>query len=213
MQLTDRHSIPSGKLENRGQPDEATTPAGGLWRHSGIHSGLGALLGPGKAQTGRDSEAGRDGGERRGAGVEIQLGRIRDGHRSKDPDAVWTVFIDIEFLISSLWKMRLAGNLALSVTAQSWTALHDFDVAVPNLKLMRDVMQHLDEYGRDGDGRRHRNPRSSQLIGRRYLHSQMSFDDHSFNWLGGALDFDQAHNASLQLLSALREARADADEN
>jgi hypothetical protein len=145
--------------------------------------------------------------------IDMQLARIRDGFRSKDPDTVWNVFIDIEFLISSLWKMRLAGKLALSVTGRSWTALRDFDVAVPNLKLMRDVMQHLDEYGRDGGTRRHFNPRTGQLIGRRYLHSQISFSDKSFNWLGGALDFDQAHNASLQLLSAIRKARADTGEN
>lgn len=145
--------------------------------------------------------------------IDMQLGRIRGGFHSKDPDTVWNVLIDIEFLISSLWKMRLAGKLALSVTGRSWTALHDFDVAVPNLKLMRDVMQHLDEYGRDGDSRRHLNPRTGQLVGRRYLHSQTSFDDQSFNWLGGTLDFDQAHGASLQLLSAIRKARADFGEN
>ena len=41
----------------------------------------------------------------------------------------------------------------------SWTALQEFD-QVLDLKLMRDVAQHIDEYGRDGDNRRHFNPAS-----------------------------------------------------
>ncbi len=141
--------------------------------------------------------------------IEMQLGRIRDGFASRDPDAFWTVQIDIEFLISSLWKMRLAGKLARSVLGQSWTALSEFDRALPHLKLMRDVMEHIDEYGRDADGRarRHYHARTGQLVGRRYLHSQMSHSDKSFNWLGGTLEFDPARVASLQLLSAIREAR------
>jgi len=42
----------------------------------------------------------------------------------------------------------------------SWTALQEFDQVLPDLKLMRDVAQHIDEYGRDGDNRRHFNPAS-----------------------------------------------------
>jgi hypothetical protein len=62
--------------------------------------------------------------------VEMQLGRIREGLRSRDPDAFWEVLIDVEFPISSLWKVRLAGNLARSVMGQTWTALREFDTAV-----------------------------------------------------------------------------------
>jgi hypothetical protein len=137
----------------------------------------------------------------------MQIGRIRDSFHSRDPDVAWTAFIDIEFLISSLWKMRLAGKLAQSVMGPSWTALGEFDAAIPHLKLMRDVMQHIDEYGQDGEGRRHLNPRTGRWIGRRLLHSQMGFGDNSFNWLGGTLDFDQARDTSLLLLSAIRSAR------
>lgn len=142
--------------------------------------------------------------------IDMQIGRIRDSFHSRDPDVTWTAFIDIEFLISSLWKMRLAGKLAQSVMGPSWTALGEFDAAIPHLKLMRDVMQHIDEYGQDGDGRRHLSPCTGRRIGRRLLHSQMRFGNNGFNWLGGTLDFDQAHDASLLLLSAIRTARDDA---
>jgi hypothetical protein len=141
--------------------------------------------------------------------IDMQLGRIRDGFHSKDPDTQWNVFIEIEFLISSFWKMRLAGKLARSVMGQSWPALREFDSALPHLKPMRDVMEHIDEYGRDADGRarRHYHPRTGQLIGRRYLHSQMSYSYKSFSWLGGTVEFGPARITSLQLLSAVRTAR------
>ncbi|WP_139813681.1 hypothetical protein [Mycobacterium simiae] len=141
--------------------------------------------------------------------IDMQLERIREGYRRGDPDALRTVQIDTEFLISSLWKMRLAGKLARSVMGQAWTALSEYDRALPHLKLMRDVMEHIDEYGGDADGRarRHDHPRSGQHIGRRYLHSQMSHSDESFNWLGGTVEFGPARVASLQLLSAIRTAR------
>jgi hypothetical protein len=60
------------------------------------------------------------------AAIDLQIGRIRDGLHSRDPDAVWTAFIDVEFLISSLWKMRLAAKLTRSVMGQSWAGLRDF---------------------------------------------------------------------------------------
>jgi hypothetical protein len=88
-----------------------------------------------------------------------------------------------------LWRMRLAGNLAQRTMGPSWTALQEFDQVLPDLKLMRDVAQHIDEYGRDGDNRRHSNPTTGQRVGRRSLHV-MSLGDWSFNWLGGTIDFD-----------------------
>ncbi len=59
--------------------------------------------------------------------IDMQLRRIRDELTCGDPDAVWAALIDVEFLISALWKMRLAGILADSVAGRSWTALREFD--------------------------------------------------------------------------------------
>jgi hypothetical protein len=102
--------------------------------------------------------------------------------------------------------MRLAGNLARRTMGPSWTALQEFDQVLPDLKLMRDVAQHIAEYGRDGDNRRHSNPTTGQRVGRRLLHV-MSLGDWSFNWLGGTIDFDRARKASYALLSAIHTAR------
>jgi len=103
--------------------------------------------------------------------------------------------------------MRLAGKLAQTVQGQEWTALREFDSAIPDLKLMRDVAQHVDEYGRDADGRRHTHPRTGRRVGRRSLRSQMGVSRDSFHWLGGTIDFAQARDAAVTLLSAIRAAR------
>ena len=141
-----------------------------------------------------------------GIGVMMQLDRIQLGQGSRDADALQRVPIDIEFLIASLWKMRLAGKLAESVIGRAWPALHEFDAALPDLKLMRDVVQHIDEYGQDGVRRRHVSPGTGQRIGRRWLHT-MSLGEQTFGWLGGTLSYERARTASLELLSAIRTAR------
>ena len=140
--------------------------------------------------------------------IDMQLGRIHDGLTSGDPDAFWKVLIDVDFLVYALWRMRLAGNLAQRTMGPSWTALQEFNQALPDLKLMRDVAQHIDEYGRDGDNRRHSNPTTGQRVGRRSLHV-MSLGDWSFNRLGGTIDFDRAREASYALLSAIRRTARD----
>lgn len=61
--------------------------------------------------------------------------------------------------------------------------------ALLDLKLMRDVAQHIDEYGRDGGDHRCFNP---------------------ISWLGGTIAFDRAREASYALLSTIRAARDNA---
>jgi hypothetical protein len=141
------------------------------------------------------------------AAIDMQIGRIQTGLRSNNADTVWNVFIDIEFLIAALWKMRLAGKLARSALEESWTAVGEFETAVPHLKLMRDVLQHIDDYGQDAESRKHHHPRTGRRIGRRLLHSQLGFNDKSFDWLGGTLNFEDARTAALQLESAIRQAQ------
>lgn len=143
--------------------------------------------------------------------IDMQLVRIGDELRGGDPDAFWKALIDVEFLVSALWRMRAAGNLAASAMGKSWTPLDRFNQALPDLELMRHVAQHVDEYGRDGDSRRQFNPTTAELVGRRSLHV-MSFGEWSFNWLGGTIDFDRARKASFALLSAIRTARDEASD-
>ena len=70
-----------------------------------------------------------------------------------------------------LSRLRCGGCGSLATGAATmgplWTALKKFDQVLPDLNLMRDVAQHIDEYGRDGDNRRHCNPITGQRVGRR----------------------------------------------
>jgi hypothetical protein len=80
-----------------------------------------------------------------------------------------------------------------------------FDQALPHLKLMRDVSQHIAEYGIDGDGRKAINPRTGKPVGRRALEVKSLGD--TFGWLGGELDLTAADTASMTLLNAIRAER------
>ncbi|KRQ31312.1 hypothetical protein [Mycobacteroides abscessus] len=134
--------------------------------------------------------------------IKMQFDRIDGGPMAGDPDGFWKALIDVDFLIAALWRLHLAGRLAQSALGGRWVPLEEFNAALPDLKLMRDVTQHIHEYGTDFD-RRH-NPN----VGRRALEVK-SLGKEAFNWLGGTLDFNKAAEASSALLSAIRAARDD----
>lgn len=137
--------------------------------------------------------------------IEMQLNRVSDGSTQDDDGGFSGVFIDIDFLIAALWRMRQSGVLAKSAAGRWWIPLDDFDRALPDLKLMRDVSQHLAEYGVDGSGRRHINPRTGERVGRRALEVKSLGED--FGWLGGSLNLERADAASRTLLGEIRTVR------
>jgi hypothetical protein len=137
--------------------------------------------------------------------IRLQLDRIEAGPSQPSDDGYWAVFIDVDFLIAALWRMRQAGVLAKSRIGRWWAPLNAFDQALPHLKLMRDVSQHIAEYGIDGDGRKAINPRTGKPVGRRALEVKSLGD--TFGWLGGQLDLTAADTASMTLLNAIRTER------
>lgn len=137
--------------------------------------------------------------------IRMQLDRIAAGPSQHGEDGYWAVFIDVDFLIAALWRMRQAGVLAKSRIGRWWAPLDTFDRALPDLKMMRDVSQHIAEYSIDGDGRKAINPRTGKPLGRRALEVKSIGD--TFRWLGGELDLTTADAASMMLLKAIRAAR------
>lgn len=97
--------------------------------------------------------------------IRMQLDRIEAGPSQHGEDGYWAVFIDVDFLIAALWRIRQAGVLAKSRIGRWWAPLDAFDRALHDLKLMRDVSQHISEYGIDGDGRQAINPRTVKPMG------------------------------------------------
>ncbi|OHT67530.1 hypothetical protein BKG67_21500 [Mycobacteroides chelonae] len=85
--------------------------------------------------------------------IKMQFDRIDGGPMAGDPDGFWKALIDVDFLIAALWRLHLAGRLAQSALGGRWVPLEEFNAALPDLKLMRDVTQHIHEYGTDFDRR------------------------------------------------------------
>lgn len=141
--------------------------------------------------------------------VDLQRRRIK-GAEPEDDEFLFRKWIDIQFLISALWRIRLAARAAarrIPADVSIAAAIERFDLQLPNLKDMRDVGQHLDDYAIDSPKRRVTRIGESQPIGRRQLEVGAWSDD-QFHWLGMTLDFSKARMAGMELYGALRVARS-----
>jgi hypothetical protein len=136
--------------------------------------------------------------------VDLQIRRIRTVE-PEDEDWIARKWTDFQFLILALWGVRQAGQLGQHVEPELTAALTAFDRACPDLATMRNVSQHLDEYGIDGKGRRQKRS-DGYLIGRRSLEVG-SWDEDRFIWLDRVLEVTQAREAAVSLYSAIRTAR------
>jgi|GEM_PF-1613127 hypothetical protein len=149
-------------------------------------------------------------------GMGVQIRRVR-GSEPEDDEWWARTWMDLQFLIVVLWRMRQSGVLALSAgtdTERLQEALAHFDTQLPDLKRMRDVAQHFDEYAVDGPGRRHARPGRSDKVGRRMLEVG-SWDSSQFRWLDGSINFAIADRASRELYSIIvtvrNQVRAEAE--
>lgn len=141
-------------------------------------------------------------------GIKVQVGRLR-GSEPEDEEWWGSTWMDFQFLIVVLWRMRQSGVLALAAdveTEQIRAALIRFDGRLPDLKRMRDVAQHFDEYAIDGPGRRHRRPGRDDKVGRRMLEVG-SLDADSVHWLDGVIEFAVADEASRELYFVVQAVR------
>lgn len=93
-------------------------------------------------------------------------------------------------------KTTVAVNLAGALAAVGKSVLQTFDTALPALAQMRNVGEHIDEYAVDAPRRHHKD------IDRRQLQVG-SFDGVTYEWLGGALNVDDALAAGEELYRAL----------
>jgi hypothetical protein len=137
-------------------------------------------------------------------GIDLQIRRVR-GAEPEDHEWILRVWIDFQFLIVCLWRLRMAGLMAAAAAGQVRTAIDVFDHQIPDLARMRHVSQHFDEYGVDGPKRRQKLPGKDEVVGRRLLEVG-SWNADRFDWLGGTIDIAQAHAAALQLYTVIRES-------
>ncbi len=107
---------------------------------------------------------------------------------------------DFEFLITALRRMRRAAELAAkapSVRGEIEAAIAAFDNAVPDLLAMRNVAEHIEDYGVDDPRRRLRDVDRGKL--------EVSTWGPTVQWLGRELNVDDAHAAASALLRAMRD--------
>jgi hypothetical protein len=129
--------------------------------------------------------------------------------RLQEPDPMDDTFVfrcwaDLQFLVIALRRLRRAAELAKSVCGVEGSlegALSEFDRALPGLRKMRDVGEHIDDYAR-GQGYRKDVDRRQVQVG--------TWDGRVFKWLDNELDIDGALLAAEKLFHALNQTVTDA---
>lgn len=100
--------------------------------------------------------------------VDLQRRRL-NSNEPEDEKFVLRKLADFHFLVIALTRLRRAAVLAAkvkSIESKIKIALREFDAALPNLKKMRDVAEHIDEYAVNSgkDKRRSRKSLEVSLI-------------------------------------------------
>lgn len=130
--------------------------------------------------------------------IDLQRRRLNNVEAGDD-EFILRKWSDFHFLIVALTRLRRAGELALEVPAiaeRVRVAVEAYDAALPNLKKMRDVAEHVDEYAVD-EGR-------DRSISRKNLEVSV-VDGEAWEWLGYVIDTGEALSASVALFDALKD--------
>jgi hypothetical protein len=132
--------------------------------------------------------------------ADVQLQRARQ-EAASGPGGAFQWWIDLQFFIVALRRLRRAAELALRASDQRppiQRAIEAFDEALPDLPLLRNVGEHIDEYavGKGFDS----SVKWQQLqVG--------GWDGVTFEWLGTKLHADKAMEAGRQLVGEIEWAR------
>jgi hypothetical protein len=116
-------------------------------------------------------------------------------------DFLFQLWSDLEFFARTLSHLRQAAELARRVEQVKYhmkAAIRDFDVAIPHLTPMLDVMEHIDEYAADIRKRNHSHVRRVQL--------QIGTWDGTTLWLlGSELNVDTAFTGARRLFQRVND--------
>ncbi|PIP73131.1 MAG: hypothetical protein COW88_02885 [Candidatus Lloydbacteria bacterium CG22_combo_CG10-13_8_21_14_all_47_15] len=131
--------------------------------------------------------------------IDLQIRRLRSSE-PEDAEFVFRWWVDLQFLIVALRRLRRATELAARVTTAKSVftdAIAQFDRDLPMLAKMRNVGEHIDDYAVDSKNRRHKDvERFSLQVG--------SFDGTTYKWLGEDLNIDEAQSVAIRLWEAVR---------
>lgn len=131
--------------------------------------------------------------------VDLQHERLKNKTVADDVQ-FFHKWADIQFLIVALRRLRRAASIAGRVASckpNVDTALAAFDAALPHLRTMRNVGEHIDDYANDSKARREKVARGELQV--------VQWDDSHVRWLGGELDFGVALDTASRLNTAIKE--------
>jgi hypothetical protein len=125
--------------------------------------------------------------------------RRLEAKEPEDDKFVFRWWADLQFFIVALRRLRRAVELSGRLTdhgEEIRAVLDEFDEALPALRSMRDVGEHIDDYASDSSRRRH-------PVNRRQLQVE-EWDGATLRWLDASLNVDDAMAAAEQLFAHLR---------
>jgi hypothetical protein len=132
--------------------------------------------------------------------IELQCRRLNSSE-PEDDVFLFRRWADFDYLVVGLTRLRRAATLAAKVPkirAQMVEARDRFDAELPDLKRMRDVAEHVDDYAVD----KGRDP----TVARQALEvSYMSEDGPTLTWLGVELNAGDAVRCSQDLFKAMQD--------
>lgn len=129
--------------------------------------------------------------------VAMQRRRLRSVE-PEDEVFIFRYWFDLQFTVIALRRLRRAAELAESIPplkASVVSAIAAFDAALPDLRMMRDVGEHINEYARDRGRKKEIRHRQLQVG---------TWDGMTYSWLGGSINVDDALGAAEALTSTLR---------
>lgn len=138
-------------------------------------------------------------------GVDLAVERLR----ALPPDTSngdGRALVDTTSLVIALWRLRVVAEAETSVTDAHpalVAALGAYDAALPDLRKLRNVTMHFDNYVLENDKRQNRVMPDGPLIGPRDLWA-ISHSPLGVRWLGVSLTYSQALAAARALYDAIQ---------
>ena len=126
-------------------------------------------------------------------GVELQIKRLQS-QKNEISDFVMQPVVDFHFLIVALTRLRQSASLVSKISDIS-TAINTFDSAIPDLRTVRNILEHIDEY-RIGKGNNKSVPKDS--------FQTILFGKKSIKWVNYEINLESAMKASSDLFTVIK---------
>ncbi|MDQ1087191.1 hypothetical protein [Siphonobacter sp. SORGH_AS_1065] len=131
--------------------------------------------------------------------IELQHRRLQTAE-AEDEEFIFRWMSDLEFLIIALIRLQKAAFIAASVPSVKKKinrAIAEFNQSLPDLKKMRDVIAHIDDYALNKERRTHNVGRTELQVGQ--------WNGSIYKWIGGELDVDKAVIEAIKLFKTVCE--------